>query len=273
METLVILQIVTIALSLISLFTSYIIKYVETKKDNKSEVFSEKLVNNLHILRESVSTILTICNPATLREAKVSAKKGLYVIKYPTAEMAACIGKVKSIFFPFYPQENNFIVSLETLYYVMVKYNDDPTEENEEILKRQVRHVYLEYAVYDKAMWDAVLRQMTKSDFSAFSFDEYYEKLASSMKIVKMKERIKLYTRKGQDGFIKNSEVNKLQKTQKPVTSKTIHLPDYWFLCDISKIASNLCLNSKKEKQVNRFYLFFGLIKIQVFIYSFIYKW
>ncbi len=227
MNTLIILQIVTIVLSLVTLLSSYLIKIVETKKDNRSEVFSSKLVNNLHVLRESMNKILTICNPATLKEAKVAAKKGLYVIKYPTAEMAGCIGTIKSIFFPFYPQENNFIVSLETLYYVMVKYNKKPTKENEEILKRQVRHTYLEFAIYDRSMWEAVISQMTKSNFSSFTFDQYYEELSKTMKFAKMKDGLKQYTRKGQRAFVEEKEIEELRKAQRHITAKNIHLPDY----------------------------------------------
>ncbi len=227
MSVLIILQIVTIALSLITLVSSYLIKVIETKKDNRSEVFSTKLVSNLHILRDNMNVILTICNPSTLKEAKESSRKGLYVVKYPTAEMAACIGKIKSIFFPFYPQENNFIASLESLYHVMVKYNNESTPENEEILKSQLRHVYLEFAIYDQAMWESVIKQMTSSDFSSFTFDQYYEELSSSMKIARMKDTMLKFTRKGQQEYIKQDEIDKLREKQKHITAKTIHLPDY----------------------------------------------
>ncbi len=228
METLVLLQLVTIAFTIISLVVGYLLKLHEIHNDNKSMMFTDKLINGLHTLRENVAIILASANPSTIKESNDSKKKELYLIKIPLGEINTAISSIKSIFFPFYPQENSLLASLERLKNDLELFVDNPNNiEVEGKLKRQIREVYLEYALYDRAMWSAIIKQTTQSEYNFYTFDEYYDEFSKDMDLEEMKEQMRDFTRKGQEVFVDEEEVAELQETQTKINSKNIALPDY----------------------------------------------
>ncbi len=228
MDTLILLQLVTITFTIVSLVVGYLLKLHEIHNDNKSTMFTDKLITGLHTLRENIAIILTSANPSTIKESNESKRKNLYLIKIPLGEVNSAISAIKSIFFPFYPQENSLLASLDRLRADLEKYADNPSNiELEGRLKRQIREVYLEYALYDRAMWSAIIKQTTQSAYNFYTFDEYYEQFSKDMDLEEMKEQMRDFTRKGQEVFVDEEEVAELQETQTPINSKNIALPDY----------------------------------------------
>jgi len=228
MDTLILLQLVTITFTIVSLVVGYLLKLHEIHNDNKSAMFTNKLITSLHVLRENIAVILTAANPSTIKESGVAKKKELFIIKIPLGEVNNAISTIKSIFFPFYPQENSLLASLDMLSSNLEKYCDNPNNlELEGKLKRQIREVYLEYALYDRAMWSAIIKQTTKSEYNFYTFDEYYEEFSKDMDLEEMKEQMRDFTRKGQEVFVDEEEVAELQETQTQINSKNIALPDY----------------------------------------------
>ena len=228
MDTLVLLQLVTITFTIVSLVVGYLLKLHEIHNDNKTTMFTDKLITSLHVLRENIAVILTASNPSTIRESDKAKAKELFIIKIPLGEVNNAISTIKSIFFPFYPQENSLLASLDKLKHDLEKFTDNVDSiELEDKLKRQIREVYLEYALYDRAMWSAIIKQTTQSAYNFYTFDEYYDQFSKDMDLEEMKEQMRDFTRKGQEVFVDEEEVAELQETQTPINSKNIALPDY----------------------------------------------
>lgn len=127
--------------------------------------------------------------------------------------------KLKQYFF--HPQENNLIASLESLRESAIEYfNNVKSKEKEQVLRAKIRQVYLEYAVYDRAMWEAITAQTTESDYSFYTFDVFYEELSKEMEIPLLKEKTKSFTRESQMKSVKSGEIQKLRKNKRKSKEK-----------------------------------------------------
>ena len=216
MDILIFLQFVTIAISLFSMIFGYVIAARERGKDNKTEIFSKKLLSNVRVLRENIAVILAMANPSTIREQVMfknlkDSFKGFTLLD----EVEKAIDKIKAIFFPFYPQENHMLATLDSLKESIKTYSEDiKNEKNEAILRNKIRQVYMEYAVYDKAMSDAINEQTTQSNYTFYTFDQYYDKISSEHNFKVMKNKVRGFTRYGQGQTVDEKEVENLMQHQ-----------------------------------------------------------
>ena len=217
MELLTILQLVVIAVSLISLVCGYMVTAREKNKDQRTEIFTRKLLDNVWLLRENIARVLAYANPQTIREQlKYNTLPNSFKNFEVYEKIGLAINKIKSTFFPFYPQENHLIASLESLRKTVIEYGENPNNKlKEEVLKGKIRNVYMEFALYDKAMAEAISKQATESNFTFYTFDEFYEQTATAQKLKGIREKFKLFNRKNQQQFVDEEQVQNFMAMNK----------------------------------------------------------
>ena len=216
MDILILLQVITISISVASLSLGYIVNIIAKKRDNKTQVFTKKLLSNIHFLRLNIEDILAAANPSTIREAKhMNEMFDTYKKLYINDVFNEAISNIKSIFFPFYPQENNFLISLEELKTAALNYySNTESAEFEKKLKKEIAQLYVEYCIYDKAMCDSIEIQTTKSNYKNYTFDEFYKQLMEQQNLDIIRFDIDSYSRQGQEQQVKAEEVENLIKAQ-----------------------------------------------------------
>ena len=227
MDILILLQFVTIAITLFSLVFGYIVAAKEKTKDNKTEIFSKKLYDNILILRENMNVIMAISNPSSIREQlhfKAHEKPWKDYVVLDKFEEA--LSNIKAIFFPFYPQENHLLATLESLKQTVLEYAKCKKKKDAEqilvVLKGKLRESYMQYALYDKAMTDAIMEQTANSNYGFYSFDEFYEKFSNEKEMKSLNAKAKLFTRERQIKTVDPKEVDKIMSETKEMKGKKI---------------------------------------------------
>ena len=196
MEILTILQIITILTSILSLLTSYIFRTREKKKDAMASLYSEQLIKNLHSLRSDIAEILALANPDTIEEIIVNDKKELKSVPFLEQDLNKHIDNIKSLFFPYYPQEAELFQKLEKVHKLALAYKDNPTDKNlkQELLNANHK-LYISFALYDRGMWEAIIKQTTEHKYDGYVFDEEYERISDEVKIHILDEKTAHYNR------------------------------------------------------------------------------
>ncbi len=231
MDVLIILQFVTIAITLFSLVFGYIVAAKEKTKDNKTEIFSKKLSENIVFLRENMNIILAISNPSTLREQihykelqNPNQGSSPWLDYMVLEKFEEALSNIKSIFFPFYPQENHLISAIESLKQTSMEYFECTNKKKQEeilvTLKAKIREVYMQYALYDRAMTEAIAETTTNSNYGFYSFDEYYSKISEEQNIRVLQNKAKSFTRENQLKTIDEKEVANLVNNQPRIKGK-----------------------------------------------------
>ena len=216
MELLNILQFVTIGVSLFTLVFGYVFSAREKNKDQKTEIFTKKLLANVRELRKNMNKILAICNPDSIKEQlyfkNLQGSWRNFDLPFVLEES---INNIKSIFFPFYSQENHMLTTLDSLKKSVFEFCEKPDDKSVElVLKYKIRNVYMEFAVYDRAMSDAISKQTTSSDFNNNSFDQFYHKIVTENKINLIKTKFEKYNRKNHNDSINRAEAQVFSNKQ-----------------------------------------------------------
>lgn len=177
---LAILQIITIAISLISLIFSFFYQRSEAKRDAMNSLYSDKLLDNMHKLRENISVIMALSDPRTIREMKIDESRHLRMSKSVQTDLVTAINNVRQLFFPFYSQESEMLKALENLRDLALEFDKDCNNYNlEQKLIKCRKRAFLHVSLYDWAIWESVIEQTTQHNYDLEVFDKMYEKVSN----------------------------------------------------------------------------------------------
>lgn len=196
MELLTILQIITISTSVLSLLTSYIFRTIEKKKDAMTSLYSDQLIKSLHSLRADISEILTLANPDTIEELIENNKKELKSVPFFERDLITHIENIKSILFPYYPQEAELFQKLDKVHKLALAYKNNTSDLTlKQNLINANQKLYISFSLYDRGMWEAIIKQTTEHKYDGYVFDQTYENISNEVNIHILDEKTLHYNR------------------------------------------------------------------------------
>ncbi len=179
MTILTLLQIIAIAISIISVLVNYFSASIEKKKDNLAAISSNRVIDVLNQMREDVSDIFTLSSADVLRDIKIA--QNIDTRLYPSAPcgLAEADGNFRGIVFPFKDQERDLLKREERLVTLAQDYYAQYDEKNpsltidlEKQLKVASQEFFIAYSLYDWAVWESVMEQVSGDNYSAYDFDK-----------------------------------------------------------------------------------------------------
>ena len=161
--TVLILQIVTILVSISSLTFSLLSTVRENNKKNYIKVVTEERIKNKSIVRENIKNLLAISNVHTIDYFSVETVK-------KSAESAAAIETVlKNV----YTEDNNVLMAVNNLVDEIAKQVDKGNNTQAVIAARE--KVLREFSIYDLADWRFIKQQSTGKKVDSDDFNEIYK--------------------------------------------------------------------------------------------------
>ena len=160
--TVLILQIVTIFVSVSSLVFNLVSATLENRKKNYIKVVTEQRLKNKSIVRESVTALLANSNIQTLTLLNNETLK-------KSIESAAAI---ETVLKDVYPEDSCVLIAANELIVEMAKQLKDGN--NEQSVSDAREKLLYEFSVYDLADWRFIKRQANGNKIDGVDFDEIY---------------------------------------------------------------------------------------------------
>ena len=157
-----VLQIVTIFVSITSLVVSFISTLVENRKKHYIKIVTEQRLKNKEIVRKSISDILSFAHPCIVSEFDENSMKNC----------CARASDVESILKRFYKEDAAVLNATDQLLDVLQKWLKK-TASAEEVESARKALLY-EYSVYDFSDWQFIKSQSTGKRSGSDDFDAIY---------------------------------------------------------------------------------------------------
>ncbi|MCH5142437.1 MAG: hypothetical protein J1G07_01815 [Clostridiales bacterium] len=168
--TVLILQIVTILVSVSSLVFNLLSARLENNKKNYIKVVTEQRLKNKSIVRESVKILLAYSNIQTLNLLNEE-------ILSKSVESAAAI---ETVLKDIYPEDNRVLIATNNLIDEMAKQINAGNNEQAVLIARE--KLQYEFSVYDLADWRFIKKQSNGKKIDGNDFDEIYRNTRNEYK-------------------------------------------------------------------------------------------
>ena len=159
-----VLQIVTIMVSISSLIVSFVSSLMENKKKNYIKVVTEQRLKNKELVRKNISDLLCDSHPCVLSQFNELTLKNC-------CEHAS---EVESVLKRFYKEDTAVLETIDRLLACLQKWlqKEIPAEEVE-----QARNALLyEYSIYDFSDWQFIKSQSSGKQYGSDDFNMIYAK-------------------------------------------------------------------------------------------------
>ncbi len=167
MDIVIILQIITIGISLITLVSNAVITINENRKKNYLDLTTSYRIEVLTKTRELMSNIVTLANPMVCRNA---AGNNEYIKE---------LVKIKTDLDIILKDINEEELELKKLVGDIVgdvyNYLNNPDLEKEEYINHKLEKLLYLYSIYDSADWKFIKMQSTGKIFDNKEWLEFYE--------------------------------------------------------------------------------------------------
>lgn len=160
--TVLILQIVTIFVSVSSLVFNLVSATLENRKKNYIKVVTEQRLKNKAIVRESVKNLLAFSNIQTLCLLNEETLK-------KSVESTAAI---ETVLKDVYPEDSCVLLATNNLIAEMAKQID--VSNNEQAVSIAREKLLYEFSIYDLADWRFIKKQANGKKIDGNDFDEIY---------------------------------------------------------------------------------------------------
>ena len=159
-----ILQVLTIVVSVSSLVFTLLSSIRENNKKNYIKVVTEQRLKNKSIVRENTKNLLAYSNPHTIQLLTADT-----MLK--CAESAAAI---ETVLKALYSEDNEVLISVNNLVSEIAKQVSDGNNEQALIAARE--RLTREFSIYDLADWRFIKQQANGRKSDSDEFDEIYRK-------------------------------------------------------------------------------------------------
>ena len=163
--TVLILQIVTILVSISSLTFNLLSTVRENSKKNYIKVVTEERLKNKAIVRDNVKTLLALSNASTMADITATTLE-------KCAESAAAI---ETVLKSNYDEDNNVLTAVNTLVATMANCIGDKSS-NEELASAR-ENLLREFSIYDLADWRFIKQQSTGKKSDSDDFNAIYAEI------------------------------------------------------------------------------------------------
>lgn len=161
--TVLILQVVTIVVSIVSLTLNLLSTARENSKKNYIQVVTEQRLKNKSIIRENIKNLLAYSNAHTLNSLTNETVK-------KCAESAAGI---ETVLKDTYPEDKRVLAAVNNLVCEMTKQVE--SGENEHAIANAREEVLREFSIYDLADWKFIKQQANGKKTDSEEFDKIYK--------------------------------------------------------------------------------------------------
>lgn len=157
-----VLQIVTILVSITSLLISFISTFVENKKKNYIKVVTEQRLKNKETVRKSVSDLLCASHPCILSQFDESSLKNC----------CAYASEIESVLKRFYKEDAAVLNAVDLLLASLQQWSQKAIPQDK--VERARKTLLYEYSVYDYSDWQFIKSQSNGKQFGSNDFDTIY---------------------------------------------------------------------------------------------------
>lgn len=173
MDIIIILQIITIVVSIIALLiNSYIT--VETNKANQiSEVVAKQRITFLEKIRSSYAKINTICNPIILKNSNKNK-----IVK----EIIFEISSLSILFRKNFDIDKRLVDKLDAIQEASFQYIEVQNDVNSATLLELLKEFSGMVTLYDLAYWQYIINQANGRNYDGESFDDIYDSMDAHLK-------------------------------------------------------------------------------------------
>ncbi len=157
-----VLQVVTILVSITSLIIGFVSTLVENKKKNYIKIVTEQRLKNKEVVRKSVSNLLCISHPCILSQFDEDSLKNCCVYA----------SEVESVFKRFYEEDATVLKAIDNLLDSLRQWLCKSISAEE--IERARKELLYEYSVYDFSDWQFIKSQSTGKRYESNDFDKIY---------------------------------------------------------------------------------------------------
>lgn len=165
MDIVVILQIITVAISVLSVVINVIITKSESRQEHYIQITTEQRREIYNSNKKATAEVISVCLPACIMEIKKNGKP------YKT-ELSSRATTLMCSFKQVYKEENDIILALSELCNSAFKYYDTPSDDTKECLLAKLSTFYKLASAYDLADWKFLKRQSVGKEMGSDEFDE-----------------------------------------------------------------------------------------------------
>lgn len=167
MDIVIILQIITMGISLFTLIFNAVITINENRKKNYLDLTTAYRIQVLTKTRELMSNIVTLANPMVCRNA-VGNKEYIKEIVKVKADLDIILKDTNEEEL----ESKNLVGDIVRDVYIFF---NDPNLEKEEMINCKLRRLLYLYSIYDSADWKFIKMQSTGKIFDNKEWLEFYE--------------------------------------------------------------------------------------------------
>lgn len=165
MEVVYILQIITIAVSIVSVVSSVIVSVKTNKTQNIAKIVANQRLIFLQQYREKSSLLLTLCSPEIISGAQDgSFERELLQTSY----------ELKSIFKACYKQESELLRLIDTVVENAFLFKKTNSAEDKDRLNEAIKQLFRLINIYDVAYWRFIIDQTSGKNYKIDNFDSYF---------------------------------------------------------------------------------------------------
>lgn len=160
----IVLQVVTILVSITSLVVNFISTMQENKKKNYIKIVTEQRLKNKTIVRDNVATLLSYAGEYYFSNFD----------KEYFRDCCKCASNIETVLKRFYKEDIALLNSVENLlqaFKVLLETGDSTNVESER------KNLLYEFSLYDLADWQFIKVQSSGSTYDSDDFDDIYSKL------------------------------------------------------------------------------------------------
>jgi light-regulated signal transduction histidine kinase (bacteriophytochrome) len=177
MDPIIILQFITIALSVISIFTNTYITINENRKRNFLELTTKHRLANMLDTRKKVATILTLTAPLTIMEIKRNADT-TYIRNILQVSL-----EFELIFKVIYEEEHEIMLIAQNLVRNAVKFYENNIPDIGKLIEEDRNKLKILFSIYDTTDWEFIKEQTKGKLFDnkewLKKYEEYKDKFIS----------------------------------------------------------------------------------------------
>lgn len=182
MDTILLLQVITVAITLLSLVVTVVTNHVLNNKNNIISTITMQRIKNLDQIHGGMHDLLALLRPAVIDDYRDSYKKADSPSPpFYREKLAYSINQLKSVMPPFYPQEKEVIALMEDAIELAYAYYEQPTEALASGINAMRKELYKKISIYNWALYEFIQNQATGKRYSAEAYDKYYEKTMAKL--------------------------------------------------------------------------------------------
>ena len=166
METVYILQIITIVVSVFSVISTVVVNLITNKSNNVSNIVANQRLSFLQEYRKKSSLLLALCSPSILAEKKND---------YLERQIILTSYELKNIFKGCYEEERVILNKIDAVVNIAMRFRKNPENtELQAILEQANAELFQVINVYDLAYWRFIIDQSSGKKYKVDDFDKYY---------------------------------------------------------------------------------------------------